>query len=500
MLQSFFPAAPQAEVPLNVTQEILRRRMAKPQRHRLLHSFPLAAAMPPVQATDKAQGFKAFPLTTKRKLLVGVLPHPFCNPTIRGCGFCTFPHEQFSSAKAAAVATRIVKELQMRLEADSTLLGRKVSGLYFGGGTANLTPAASFQSLCQTLERTFNLNDAEVTLEGVPGYFIRREPLLLDVLDGELSPRHRRISMGIQSFDEDRLKSMGRLGYGTGSVFADVVREAHRRGMTASGDLLFNLPSQSLAEMRSDVKQACNIGLDHVGLYHLVAFRGLKTAWSQDPDLLARLPQQEEAVENWLALREQLLDAGFVQTSLTNFERVEFVEQPSRFQYEESSFRPDEFEMLGLGPAAICSAADDGFASAWKTINPEASLDYIQAVDATAIIPDRAFRYDQQDLKSFYLTRRLSGLEIDIRRYRELFGSGPQEDYPEEFSACFGEGLLEHRGGSIVPTPRGMFFSDSISALLAAPRLRAHRRQGSSAETPPEPFSPAANDNAYGHM
>lgn len=483
-----------------VMREILQRRMKKPQRHRLLHSFPLAAAMPPANPVDMAQGFRSFPLNAQRDLLLGVLPHPFCNPTVQGCGFCTFPHEQFSSAKAAAVAVRIVRELELRLKGDPTLPGRRISGLYFGGGTANLTPAESFRTLCQAISGSFDLSQAEVTLEGVPGYFLKRQPLLLDVLQQELSPRHFRISMGIQSFDEERLKAMGRLGYGTGSVFAEVVRDAHRRGMTASGDLLFNLPDQSLDQMKADVRQACDIGLDHVGLYHLVAFRGLKTEWSRDPELLGKLPGQDQAVENWLALREQLLDSGFVQTSLTNFERREFAGHADRFQYEELSFQPDRFEMLGLGPAAISCAADDEFESAWKTINPEASHDYIYAVDNLRLIPDRVFRYDRDDLKAFYLTRRLSALAIDVQRYSSLFDMFPFEDYPDEFAAFAAEGLLEWSGNSIRLTPRGMFFSDSISALLAAPRLRAHRRSGRIPRNTDDGLLPPENDNAYGHM
>lgn len=503
MLQLFRSAPTTSPVPestSSVMHDILKRRMAKPQRHRLLHSFPLAAAMPPVETKDVESGFRAFPLSSERELLVGVLPHPFCNPAVRGCGFCTFPHEQFSSAKAAVVASALVRELELRLEADPNLRGRKIKGLYFGGGTANLTPADSFRKLCRAVHQTFDLSEAEVTLEGVPGNFIRRKPLLLDILDEELSPRHRRISMGIQSFDEARLKAMGRLGYGTGPVFAEVVQDAHRRGMTASGDLLFNLPGQTLDEMRSEVSQACDIGLDHIGLYHLVAFRGLKTEWSQDPEMLAKLPPQDQAVENWLVLREQLLQNGFVQTSLTNFERCEFAGQARRFQYEELSFQPDRYEMLGLGPAAISCAADRTFHSAWKTINPEASHEYIQAVNSSPMIPDRAFRYDREDLKSFYLTRRLSGLNIDYHRYFELFHSDAWMDYPDELCACFDEGLLEDTLDVIRPTPRGMFYSDSISALLAAPRLRAHRRRGSSPTPSDDPFAPTENDNAYGHM
>ena len=160
---------------------------------------------------------------------------------------------------------------------------RRVASLYFGGGTANLTPADPFRRLCRALAAGFDLSDAEVTLEGVPAYFVKRKPLLIDILREEIPARHIRISMGVQTFDEGRLRQMGRLAFGTADTFAEVVKTAHARGCTASADLLFNLPGQTRDEMHQDVEQALRLDLDHLGLYHLVMFRGLGTAWSARP-------------------------------------------------------------------------------------------------------------------------------------------------------------------------------------------------------------------------
>ena len=89
----------------------------------------------------------------------------------------------------------------------------------------------------------------------------------------------------------------------------DVVRLAHDRGFTVSGDLLFNLPGQRLAEMRDDLSRAIEIGLDHLGLYHLVMFAGLGTEWSRDPALVAVRVPNEVAANNLLELRGWLLAA-----------------------------------------------------------------------------------------------------------------------------------------------------------------------------------------------
>lgn len=419
----------------------LRRRMAKPQRHRLLHGFPLAAAMPSADAL-KRPGRLRFDPTTGRGLLIGVLPHPFCNPALRGCGFCTFLHEPYSAQKAASVVERVIHDIQETVFAELALYGRAVTGLYFGGGTANLTPPKSFRALCRKLNAVFDLSRAEVTLEGVPAYFVRRRPLLPEILREEIRARHFRVSMGIQTFDRERLRQMGRLAFGTRETFGEVVELGHWLGMTVSGDLLFNLPGQSLEEMRRDVRDAVAIGVDHLGLYHLVMFRGLGAAWSRDADLLAGLPPNEVAAENWQSLRELLRASGFRQTTLTNFERAQFQDDPRRFIYEESSCRPDRFEMLGFGPAAISFAADEGFRRALKTLNPDSSADYMAAVERGGRVWDRGFAYEAEDLRIFYLTRRLAALEIDRRAYRDTFADDAVADFSREFEALEAEQLV----------------------------------------------------------
>jgi hypothetical protein len=183
--------------PIDRATQILRRQMLRPQRHRLLHGYPLAAAMKPRR--DGAADDVRFDPRAGRALLVGVLPHPFCNPAVAGCGFCTFPHAKYAASRAREVIAAVCAEIAARVRRQPALLGRPVTALYFGGGTANLSPAESFRNLCRALAMTFDLRAAEVTLEGVPSvpsYFLHRE----------LAPRR----------PAGRTRRSGRLGAGTG--------------------------------------------------------------------------------------------------------------------------------------------------------------------------------------------------------------------------------------------------------------------------------------------
>jgi coproporphyrinogen III oxidase-like Fe-S oxidoreductase len=479
----------------------LRRRMNRPQRHRLLHGFPLAAAMPfathEVRERAAAGDTRYCPAhQTDRGLLVGVLPHSFCNPKVPACGFCTFPHEQFTSIKAAAVVAGVIQEIGCRVTQENGLAGRRVQGLYFGGGTANLTPAEPLRRLCRKLNEVFDLRDAEVTLEGVPAYFVKRTPSLLDVLRDELPARHFRISMGIQTFSRQRLEQMGRLAFGGPETFREVVADAHSRGFTVSGDLLFNLPSQTLPEMHSDVSRAVEVGLDQICLYHLVMFRGLGAPWARDEAVLAALPDNPTAAGNWVSLRRRLMAHGYHQTTLTNFERSELRNDPRRYQYELFSFQPDQFDMLGFGPTGISFTCSSPGEYGLKTMNPESSSEYLQAVRQTGPVWNRYFEFDRSALKLFLATRHLAALRIDRERYGRVTGSDVTNDFPAEIDALNDEGLLQVDERQVVPTDRGMFYADTIAAILATRTLHRVRTGAQHASS----FWLPTNDNDQGFM
>ena len=153
--------------------EELSKRMRGPQRHRLLQGYP----QPPLMRLAEGATGDWLMEPENRPLLVGVLPHAACNPTVPGCGYCTFPHEDYRATEVRQTVLAVIDEIGR-----SYYCGQKIAGLYFGGGTANLTPPDLFEQLCRKVARTFNLREAEVTLEGAPVYFGSHNGALLDTL------------------------------------------------------------------------------------------------------------------------------------------------------------------------------------------------------------------------------------------------------------------------------------------------------------------------------
>lgn len=316
---------------MNSWQEELARRMSRPQRHRLLQGYPMLPLMrPAVEVQDemtlgrrRADGRLGNPdaastpeereerlrrgqeapwvkFDSTRPVIVGVLPHTQCNPQVEGCGFCTFPHDPYDKGLLRSTAMKVADQIDSFFEEHTELSSRHVDAVYFGGATANLTPRAELGAIGAALARHLDLGRAEVTLEGVPALFrsLFRGPFeaMLD-----MPARHRRISMGVQTFDDAALARMGRSHFGDRRDVARAVEKAHKHGATASGDFLINLPSEPSAQMRSDAKEAMRLGFDQVCIYHLVLTEGQGTPWSEDAKVRDALPSRDEACESWLA-------------------------------------------------------------------------------------------------------------------------------------------------------------------------------------------------------
>ena len=181
---------------------------------------------------------------------------------------------------------------------------------------------------------------------------------------------------------------------------------------------------------------------------------------------MAALPANAQAAQNWLVLKGLLNGLGFDQTTLTNFERsrapptrpavrLRGAELPPR-PIRHARLRPHGHLVRGFGPGR---GQGDESGRSGRIHRGRRSGQPAW---------DRAFAYGPRDLRVFHLTRRLAALRIDRLAYRTSFGSDPVHDFPREFEALEEESLVHVTGRTIEPTDLGMFYADSIAALLAS--------------------------------
>jgi len=394
-----------------------------------------------------------------RDLIVGVIPHTQCVPRTEGCGFCTFPHDAASPRGRRDMLEAVLDEIQHHGRTPG-LAGRRVSAIYIGGGTANLGEPEEIGHIVAALKAGFSIAGAELSLEGTPHLFERLLSSHLRTL-AQQPTETKRISMGVQTFDADFLRMMGREKFGDAGTVRKLVKKARGLGLSTSADLLFNLPGQTPAQMEHDVDTALGCGLDQICLYTLVLYEGLGTPWSKDPALVAAMPGSEEACARWLRLRERLLRAGYVQTTLTNFEREDVAAGPRRFRYERASFAVDVTDGLGVGPLSLSTFIDLRHRRGQKLLRRK------QIAGTPWSREDLAFDYDDTTLPLLFVTRGLANTRLDGARYRAAFGRSLLDDFAVPLRVCGDAGLLVQEGEDIALTPTGMFSADSVVATLA---------------------------------
>lgn len=182
---------------------------------------------------------------------------PWC---VRKCPYCDFnSHEAKGEAPEQAYLDALRADLEMALP---LIWGRKIYTVFIGGGTPSLMSAAALDRLMSDLRSLLPLDsDAEITMEANPGTF-----------EAEKFKSYRasginRLSIGIQSFNAQHLKALGRIHDDGEARRAVEIAQANFDNFNL--DLMYALPSQTLDEARIDLETAMSFKPPHLSLYHL---------------------------------------------------------------------------------------------------------------------------------------------------------------------------------------------------------------------------------------
>src|SRR5947208_2736266 len=228
---------------------------------------------------------------------------PFC---ARKCEYCAFYSETPSGRLVNRYVASLIREMQL---VANDLNPRTV---FFGGGTPSLLNLRQWEQILKAMERLDLLGAAEWTVECNPATVSLDKARLLR------SGGVNRISMGVQSLNEDLLDRLGRV-HSRGMVFKsfDILRQAGFDNVNL--DLMFAIPGQTLEMWRATLAEALALGSEHLSCYEVI--------YEQDTPLFARLQAGEFDVDEELAcaMFDELLEsasaAGFRQYEVANFAR-----------------------------------------------------------------------------------------------------------------------------------------------------------------------------------
>jgi oxygen-independent coproporphyrinogen-3 oxidase len=297
---------------------------------------------------------------------------PWC---VRKCPYCDFnshalqgevPEQQYLAALRA--------DLEQALP---QVWGRQVVTIFIGGGTPSLLSASTIDQMLALFRAYLNvLPDAEITLEANPG----------TVEAGRFAEYARsginRISLGIQSFDDQALKALGRIHDAKQACAAiDIAQNAVGR---VNLDIMYALPRQSLEACAQDLRQAMSFDTEHLSLYHLTL---------EPNTVFAKYPPPVPDDDASAAMQDLITE----QTSLRGWERYEvsaYAKAGARCRHNLNYWEFGDY--LGIGPGAHGKLSfHDKIIRQAKLKNPASWMDRAPRLDGSHIAEERTVGNDE---------------------------------------------------------------------------------------------------------
>ena len=360
---------------------------------------------------------------------------PWC---VRKCPYCDFNSHE-SAPQEAAYLNALIADLEAALPA---IWGRPIVSVFIGGGTPSLMSGETVDALLAALRmRLPLLPGAEITLEANPG-----------TVEAERFKAYRdagvnRLSLGIQSFDDRKLASLGRIHSGFEAHRAIDIAQEHFERINL--DLMVALPEQTIEEARSDIATAIATGVSHISAYHLTLEPNTAFAHAPPP-----LPDEDMAADMLEMVENELIAAGF-----EHYETSAFAKANQRCAHNLNYWHFADY--LGIGAGAHSKLSDH--TGIRREARPRHPKDYLADPAARNWLPVAA-----EDLPGEFMMNALrltDGLPLDW--FGERTGL-PLAAIEKSALAGRQQGLLEVVNGNLRPTPFGRRFLNRLIGLFLA--------------------------------
>ena len=370
----------------------------------------------------------------------GVYVHvPFC---AKRCHYCDFSVARTVRPPIEDYLRALAVDLDQWFDGSDDTARVPIDSLFIGGGTPSLLGVEGMASLIELLRKRFEWDpgDLEFTAEANPN------SLSLELATGWRRLGVNRLSLGVQSLQEEILSWLGRLH--TAEEAERAIRTSREAGFERLNiDLIFGLPSSVNRNWSEDLRRAIDLGVTHLSAYGLTAEP--RTPLGRWVDLgRVRMPEDDRYAEEYLEAAETLVRSGFEHYEVSNFAQPT---QASRHNW----LYWDESEYLGIGPSAHSYLAGERI---WNVFRWDR---YREAAVNHATLREGREVLDQDQL-------RLERIWLDLRTNRGLDAEhAAGSTARRRLNAWRAAGWLEE-SDRLRLTPAGWLRLDALAAEVAS--------------------------------
>ncbi|MDC7289801.1 radical SAM family heme chaperone HemW [Blautia schinkii] len=359
---------------------------------------------------------------------------PFC---VKKCDYCDFLSGPATPQRQEAYIRALLSEI----EAVSEGCDRDVVSVFIGGGTPSvLAPELIAQVLDNLIQRFHITPDAEITIEANPG------TLHTEKLKAYREHGVNRLSLGLQSPDEQELKTLGRIH--SYHEFLESFHLAREAGFTnINVDLMSAIPGQSYEQWIHNLRTVASLAPEHISAYSLIVEEGTPFA-----ERTLDLPDEETEYRMYEDTARVLGEYGYSQYEISNYAKPGYA-----CHHNIGYWKRVEYLGLGLGAASLWENRRFSNTSNMEEYLQNSSQPHkIRRVECMLSIEDQMAEF------MFLGLRMTEG--ISKQEFAEAFGVSLEERYGAELEKFLKLSLLEDDGNRIWLTRRGIHVSNTVMA------------------------------------
>lgn len=372
----------------------------------------------------------------------GIYIHiPFCISKCIYCDFCSAPADDETKEHYVDALCREIAVAGERAEADGDK--RKISTIFFGGGTPSILHSALLIKIMNAVRGAFCVaDDAEITVECNPGTLSKSK--LATYKDIGVN----RLSIGLQSPNNRELKNLGRIH--TYEQFEESYIEARLAGFdNINVDIMSAIPNQTVAGYEDNLRKVIALKTEHISAYSLIVEEGTPLYNMVERTHGRILPSEDEDREMYAMTKVMLAEAGYSRYEISNYAK------PGRECRHNISYW-ERADYLGFGVAAASLLGKRRFTNTLDVASYIANPIDNHSEEQLLTLNDEMEEY------MFLGLRMMKG--VDTERFGELFGKSFDELYGEITARQIEQGLMVRDGNRVRLTDIGIDISNTVMA------------------------------------
>ena len=371
----------------------------------------------------------------------GIYIHiPFCK---QACNYCDF-HFSTSLNTKSNLVTAILNEIDIR---KNYLTDTSIETIYFGGGTPSLLSEKETHLILEKLYKTYTVsNSVETTLECNP------DDLTTSKLQELKSLNVNRLSIGLQSFNEEELQWMNRAH--TSSESEASVKRAQDKGFeNITIDLIYGSKFSNLSNWKTTLNKAIDLDVKHISSYNLTVEE--KTKFGHDVSKKKeQLIDDEKSAELFLEMLDRLRKNKFIQYEISNFGKEHFFSKHNSNYWKGAHY-------MGLGPSAH---SFDGVSRQWNVANNNIYINKIATTDVTFF--EKEILSDENRFNEYMLTSLRTIWGVNVAYLQTHFSEDFVKAFKIEVETFIKNETIIFKENAYTLTTKGKLLADKIASDL----------------------------------